>query len=69
MCAAPCSELNIPWGGIFTIYSPAAAQNRTLCLHSCMQVHAKDIPGRKLTSLVMQGGLSAFAIWALSALP
>lgn len=54
-CALPCSDLNLPWGGLFTIYSPAEAHNRTLCSHSCMHVHAKDMAGRKLTSLVMQG--------------
>ena len=52
-----CSELSIPWGGEFSIFSPAHTGNLTRCGHSCMRVTPTRLLSRKLTSLAMYGVL------------
>ncbi|BDA48490.1 probable lysyl endopeptidase at N-terminal half [Coccomyxa sp. Obi] len=49
------SELAIPCGGEFSIYSPSQTGNRTECSRSCMIVPAKPQPSQKLTTTLMQG--------------
>lgn len=53
--ACMCSELSIPWGGEFSIFSPSRTGNLTRCGYSCMLVTPARILSRKLTSIAMDG--------------
>ena len=50
-----CSELSIPSGGEFRIFSPSRTGNLTRCGHSCMLVTPAHILSRKLTSIAIIG--------------